>query len=603
MAPSYKALEQNEKKGGGQTQISSSIVGKNSGRLSRKGVLKKILREFSRYLEERFGKGVDYYKSKLLEIRGNLFYVVSQIEKVDETEVYNKFKQIVERIFNDYGFDRFLFFKEDIAESRIKEWEEEGYKVIEEGFIPFSFFRKDITEEHLRNAILVINREKGRRAGDIDKSLNIEEGEEESLGARVFRDIIFSAVVKKASDVHIVPSSTSYNVFFRIDGFFVMQPELVLPEKKGDALLTYLLRRASREVRGQFNPDTRIVYQDARISVPEVMDNFGIPLDIRIAFVPDGVTLSKMDVCIRMLYKKRKKSEHDLDLDSILKSLGYLEEDVEVLKSITYRKNGIVVVSGITNSGKSTLVSTLLSCIRDKKIGTIEDPIEYFVDNPNYVQHQLFISEKEKLSMDFEDYVKAFKRSDYDIVFVGEWRKHKGLTEAMLEQAYAGQLIFTTLHIGNSFQIFDATKTVFGVNPDELKPVLLLSWNQVLIPKLCEKCKKRVKKRKINKKIFSIIKNSTFLTEEMLEKIRNFEAEECFVKGEGCKECGGLGYKGRQVIYDYFVPTYDLWEKIGNNYSPYSILKNATKKKTKIDVFLEYVLRGNVSIDDIYMVI
>ena len=603
MAPSYKALEQNEKKGGVQTQISSSIVGKNSGRLSRKGVLKKILREFSRYLEERFGKGVDYYKSKLLEIRGNLFYVVSQIEKVDETEVYNKFKQIVERIFNDYGFDRFLFFKEDIAESRIKEWEEEGYKVIEEGFIPFSFFRKDITEEHLRNAILVINREKGRRAGDIDKSLNIEEGEEESLGARVFRDIIFSAVVKKASDVHIVPSSTSYNVFFRIDGFFVMQPELVLPEKKGDALLTYLLRRASREVRGQFNPDTRIVYQDARISVPEVMDNFGIPLDIRIAFVPDGVTLSKMDVCIRMLYKKRKKSEHDLDLDSILKSLGYLEEDVEVLKSITYRKNGIVVVSGITNSGKSTLVSTLLSCIRDKKIGTIEDPIEYFVDNPNYVQHQLFISEKEKLSMDFEDYVKAFKRSDYDIVFVGEWRKHKGLTEAMLEQAYAGQLIFTTLHIGNSFQIFDATKTVFGVNPDELKPVLLLSWNQVLIPKLCEKCKKRVKKRKINKKIFSIIKNSTFLTEEMLEKIRNFEAEECFVKGEGCKECGGLGYKGRQVIYDYFVPTYDLWEKIGNNYSPYSILKNATKKKTKIDVFLEYVLRGNVSIDDIYMVI
>ena len=386
-----------------------------------------------------------------------------------------------------------------------------------------------------------------------------------------------------------------------------MQKSIPLSLDDAESFIVYMMRRAAEEVGGQFNPDTRLAYQDARISVPEGSTLFGKSFDLRLAFIPDGTPKSRLEVCMRILYKGDEMTSGVMkkysDLTQRLKKLGYLEEDIRILRSILYKRNGIVIVSGITNSGKSTLVSNLLASISDKKIGTIEDPIEYYVDSPNYVQHQLFISDQEKLNMDFVDYVKAFKRADYDIVFVGEWRNHKGLTEALLEQAYAGQLIFTTLHVGSSFQVLKGLESVFRVNIDELKPVLLLSWNQVLVPRLCPECRKKVKIVSVKADVLEICKSFPGVTEGMIKQLENFVLRDGYVKGEGCEKCNGKGYKGRQVIYDYFLPTVDFWEKLGNDYSHYNVMKAARIKKTKIDTFLQMVTLGLVDINDVYLVL
>lgn len=568
--------------------------------------IKCIYSEFNEVLKERFNNSLSFYKHKMVELKKDLCSAIAEVEGVAVSSVFDLFEEIVEKKSREFESltGKFIFIKSksEFNDEFTRELKKQGYNVIVDTFFPFNLLNPNFLNDrtklyYIYRLIFVLSRSRF----EVAEVWDIEE-REQSVGQKVFEEILFAALDQNATDIHIIPYANIYSVFFRINGFFVLQKSYTLSSERGDALLTYLMRRAAEEVGGKFNPDTRLAYQDARINIPEAYQKKGIDLDVRIAFVPNGLPKAGMEACLRLLYKT-KKSIENISLELALKKLGYLEEDIHVLKNVLYRKSGIVVISGITNSGKSTLVVNLLSYINDRKIGTIEDPIEYFVDNFNYVQHQIFISTKEEIKMDFVDYVKAFKRSDYDIVFIGEWRKHKGLTEAMIEQAYAGQLIFTTLHIGNSFQIFEALKSIFDVKVEEIKPILILSWNQILVPKLCDNCKVEVEDYSVSSETLSIVKDAPSVNEEMVKRIERYRAEKHFVKGSGCEKCRGSGYEGRQVVYDYFIPTVDLWDKVGNDYSSLAVLKNARIKKTKLDVFFELAEKGVVSLEDVYRVV
>lgn len=573
-------------------------------------VLKDIHRRFNEYLVKEFNKSFNEYKIYLPRLKkDSIFECISIVENVSQESLWEVFEGIVDRvreICSQKKIQKFLYLydKDEITDSFIENLTQKGYHVLKETYIPFYFLNASedkLSEEEYVNYSKII----------IVFSKRVHEPErakkDTSRGQKIFESIVGEAVRRNVSDVHVVPGVSSYYVYFREDGFFRLQKDIPLSLDDAESFIVYMMRRAAEEVGGQFNPDTRLAYQDARISVPEGSTLFGKSFDLRLAFIPDGTPKSRLEVCMRILYKDDEMTSGVMKKHSSviqrLKELGYLEEDIRILKSILYKRNGIVIVSGITNSGKSTLVSNLLASISDKKIGTIEDPIEYYVDSPNYVQHQLFISDQEKLNMDFVDYVKAFKRADYDIVFVGEWRNHKGLTEALLEQAYAGQLIFTTLHVGSSFQVLKGLESVFKVNIEELKPVLLLSWNQVLIPKLCPACKRKAKIVSIKADVLEVCKSFPGITDEMINQLENFALKDGYVRGEGCEKCNGKGYKGRQVIYDYFLPTVDFWENLGNDYSHYNVMKAARIKKTKIDVFLKMVTLGLVDINDVYLVL
>ena len=574
-------------------------------------VLKGLHVEFDEYLKKRFGKSFDTYKKYFLKLKeDNVFDCIAVVEGVSKDSLWEVFEKIVDRkkeVCREFGVKDFLYLseKDRITEDFINKLKQKGYIVHQDVYVPLSVLNslkegsisaKDIRE--YAKLVLVFTR-KLRSETSLER--------DSSKGQKIFEQIFKQAIYKEVSDVHVLPGTSCYHVYFRKDGFFEYQKDLTLSLEEAENFIVYLMRRAAEEVGGHFNPDTRLAYQDARISVTEAKVLWGKEVDLRLAFIPDGTPKSKLEVGIRILCKQERKTNELIhkkdDLVERLKELGYLEEDVKILKNVLYKRNGIVLVSGITNSGKSTLVSNLLASIKDKKIGTIEDPIEYFIDLPNYVQHQLFISDQEKISMDFVDYVKAFKRADYDIVFVGEWRNHKGLTRALLEQAYAGQLIFTTLHVGSSFQVLKGLESVFGVNIEELKPVLLLCWNQVLVPRLCLNCRKKVKIVSVRADVLEVCKSFPGVAEEMINQLESFALRDGYEKGEGCSKCEGRGYSGRQVVYDYFLPTVDFWERLGKDYSHYNVMKSARIKKTKIDVFLQLVTLGVVDVNDVYLVL
>lgn len=559
-------------------------------KFDKKIFLQEVNNIVNNYLSFKFNKKLDFYlKIQAQNKQKTVWDAIEFIENVNKFDIYNDIKKEITNFQVSNNVNYIIFGNLNIKTSK---------KLI---YLTFPFFTNNFIESWDPNTQLFVVRDISTT-----ETLQVIHSKVETLSVynKLFEDIVKTAINKKASDIHIIPKENAYYVYFRINGFFIEQNELKMKLDDGEGLVTYMLRRCAIETKGsQFNPDTRLIYQDARISLSDI-GNY----DARLAFIPDGYSLRHMEVVIRLLQKQitiiddtKNTPEHKLQ------QLGFFNDDIEVLLSMLTKNKGVCVISGVTNSGKSTLVNILLSSIKNKKVGSVEDPIEYNVSNANFMQHQLFLSEDDRLKMDFVDYIKAFKRADYDIIFVGEWRNHPGLTEAIIEQSFAGQLIFTTLHIANSFQIFESLKYMYNVSFEQLKSVLLLSWNQLLFPKLCDKCKQIIDKIEDKQKnlIRKKMELSVVLDEKSKNKLDNFlqrPYEILYVRGKGCNLCNNTGYSGRQVIYDYFVPNYVFWEKLGSSYSYAEVLSKAeqyTKSKTKIDVFIELVKAGVLSIIDI----
>lgn len=558
---------------------------------NKKFYLYEINKIVDNYLMAKFNKNAEFYlKTQMQKKQKSVWDTIEFIENVNKFDIYNDLNKEITKYQVENNINIIVF--GDVAPKTSK-------KTI---VLLFPYFTNNLINSwDAENQIFVI---KDLHSMSTTHSMPEKTTEIFSTYEQLFEDIVKKAYYQKASDIHLIPKENAYYVYFRINGFFIEQNDLKLKLDDGDNLVTYMLRRCATETKGsQFNPDTRLVYQDARISLPEIGN-----CDARLAFIPDGYTLRQMEVVIRILNKQTDLiiGNGSKTIEDKLEKLGYFKDDIEILISLLSKNKGVCVISGVTNSGKSTLVNILLSSIKNKKVGSVEDPIEYYVYNNNFMQHQLFLSDDERLKMDFVDYIKAFKRADYDVIFIGEWRNHPGLTEAIIEQSFAGQLIFTTLHIANSFQIFESLKYMYNVSFEQLRAVLLLSWNQLLFPKLCDKCKEVINKidEKDKNNIRKRIEISVVIDEKTKIKLENFLQklhEKLYVRGKGCPHCGNTGYMGRQVVYDYFVPNYVFWEKL-NNYTFAEVLLKAeqhTKSKTKIDVFIELVKKGVLSIVDI----
>ncbi|MBF0557242.1 MAG: Flp pilus assembly complex ATPase component TadA [Nitrospirae bacterium] len=400
-----------------------------------------------------------------------------------------------------------------------------------------------------------------------------------------FKDIVRKALLFNASDIHILPKTDHYRVFFRIDGRFLEIPEFLMNVEQGKAFSRMIRIEASDHTKGSFNIDETKVSQLGKIEYSD------LGVGLRLEFVPDGRTLEHVDITARIISKG--SLEISANMEGNLRKCGFAEDDIVSFESITRRKTGLVVVSGVVNSGKSTTIWNVLPALdRTKKIGTVEDPVECVLDRHNIIQHQIYEPEKESLKMGFEQFIKSFKRGDYDVVFIGEWRKSKGLTEAIVEQANAGQLIFTTLHVKSSFEIYSAISEMFHIQKNVSARLVLMSLNQLLLPKLCKHCK-------IETDIgFSQddVRYLNTLTKIEKEKLLSFSSKGYRRKEEGCSYCYHTGYKGRTVIYDYFIPTQEfISEVVKNDLSPNEIKNLALMYgigKTKLSVFLDRVREG-----------
>lgn len=406
-------------------------------------------------------------------------------------------------------------------------------------------------------------------------------------GEVFWEKVVARAIEMRASDIHFVPKTNTYYMYFRVRKNLVLIDEFCLSVQDGRRMLRFLKNYAYKFSKGMFRPDVSSKVQDARV----VFDKLNASLRVALAPLPN---LEDEVMVARILLQKGSISYS-------LSKLGYLKDDIPVFNDLLTRSGGVAIVSGITNSGKSTFVSTLLTRVKDRRVATVEDPIEYFIANPNISQHQIFETEVEEIRSTFIDYVRAFKRQDYDIIFVGEWRNNPELSKAIEELSLAGQLVFTTLHINSAFVVFDALESMYKVPKGVILRSLLFSMNQVLVNRPSKKAKK-VKIRdgiKILEEVFGFSPDSLHLLpytnkEDFLSLVEE-NSVEVYVD-EKLTEVPPI-----TPIYEYFYPNVELKEWIAKeNPSPFQIEEKARKSgigKNKLDVFMKKLLSGQVPLN------
>jgi type IV pilus assembly protein PilB len=345
-----------------------------------------------------------------------------------------------------------------------------------------------------------------------DESLTVEKlTSDTSPIIRLVDSTVFTAIQRRASDIHIETQDDAVIVKYRIDG--VLQPAMRPIAKHFHSAIVSRIK-----VMAELDIAEKRVPQDGRfrLRVP------GKTIDFRVSIMP---SVHGEDAVIRILDKQsisEQFSELRLDI------LGFPESELKRFRKYIAEPYGMVLVTGPTGSGKTTTLYAALSEIKspEDKIVTIEDPVEYQLQGIT----QIPINEKKGLT--FARGLRSILRHDPDKIMVGEIRDPE-TAQIAIQSALTGHLVFTTVHANNVLDVLGRFLNM-GVEAYQFVSALNCVLAQRLVRTICPQCKRPAKV-------------TGFLLEEsgmdpMLEHTHTF------FEGKGCIECGGTGYKGRQAI-------------------------------------------------------
>jgi type IV pilus assembly protein PilB len=374
--------------------------------------------------------------------------------------------------------------------------------------------------------------------------------------------MIIRAVKEKASDIHIESfGDETLQVRYRIDG--ILHNVMSLPRQLRLAVISRI------KIMSDLDIAERRLPQDGRIQV-----NIGErTINIRVSILP---TVNGEGAVLRIL-----------DPTSILlelNSLGFSQDIVPKFTSLIKNPNGIILVTGPTGSGKSTTLYTTLNILNstEKKIMTIEDPVEYRLKGINQVQA------KPKIGLTFAAGLRSFLRQDPDIMLVGEIRD-KETAEVAVQAALTGHLVLSTLHTN------DAPSSVIRLIDMGIEPFLISSSvigviAQRLVRRICPRCKKEAK-----------------LTSDLAKILEEYNMDSKKIilnKGEGCPYCKETGYKGRIAIFELMIITDTIRDLISSNITSGKLRETALKEgmcQLKEDG-LKKVCEGVTTIDEVLRV-
>jgi type IV pilus assembly protein PilB len=337
---------------------------------------------------------------------------------------------------------------------------------------------------------------------------------EDAPVVKLINGLLTDAVLKGASDIHIEPYEHELRVRYRIDGALM---EVMKPPLKMKAALTSRVK-----ILADLNIAERRVPQDGRIKL-KVKNKV---VDFRVSTLP---VIFGEKIVLRILDKG------NLTLD--LEKFGFEPKAERDFMHAIMQPYGMVLVTGPTGSGKTTTLYSALSKInnQDVNIMTAEDPVEYNLHGINQVQV------RNEIGMTFAAALKAFLRQDPNIIMVGEIRDIETGGIA-IKAALTGHLLLSTLHTN------DAPSTVtrmmdMGLEPFNVAAALNVVTAQRLLRRICSNCKQEA------------TYTDEYLNGARLEdKYRGIT----FYKGEGCDNCGGTGYKGRQGLYEVMAASNEL---------------------------------------------
>ncbi|MCG6966800.1 MAG: type II secretion system ATPase GspE [Chromatiaceae bacterium] len=354
-------------------------------------------------------------------------------------------------------------------------------------------------------------------SGDEDDVEHLKDLASEAPVIRMVNLIIQRAVESRASDIHVEPFENRLKVRYRIDG--VLREVEAPPARSSAALISRI------KIMAKLNIAERRLPQDGRIGVRIQ----GRELDLRVSSVP---TLYGESVVIRLLDKESIKFD--------FAALGYDGVTIERLRHILDMPHGIVIVTGPTGSGKSTTLYTALHRLNtaERKIMTVEDPVEYQLDGINQIQV------KPQIGLNFANALRAIVRQDPDVIMVGEMRDAETVRIAV-QSALTGHLVLSTLHTN------DAAGAVTRLLDMGVEDYLLTSTingivGQRLVRRLCEHCK-------APKAVLPELADELGLARYLPPG-----TEPRLYEARGCERCADTGYRGRLALAEVLLMSNEM---------------------------------------------
>ena len=423
--------------------------------------------------------------------------------------------------------------------------------------------------------------EEGADAFDLIPDIDFEEEEDEevlekfdessSQVVRMVDQIFISAYRKDASDIHIEPSplSKKAGIRFRIDGVF--QDFLQVPITHARAIISRLKIMSGLDIAERRLP------QDGKIKFKRK----GVkPFELRLATIP--TVGGYEDAVLRILAEAGAMKLDDLGLN---------ERSLKIVKKVISQPFGMFLAVGPTGSGKTTTLHSALGYINKPgiKIWTAEDPVEITQLGLRQVQCQF------KIGLDFARVMRAFLRSDPDVIMIGEMRD-KETASIGVEASLTGHLVFSTLHTNNAPETVTRLLDM-GINPLNFSDAFQAVLAQRLARVLCEKCR-----------------TEYHPSEEEIDEIKMIYGKEDFdssgleltpktviYKAEGCDECYGTGYKGRLGIHELMEGTKEIKRMIKKEASPEELFIQATNEgmTTMVQDGIAKAFDGFTDIDEI----
>ncbi|MCZ6445069.1 MAG: ATPase, T2SS/T4P/T4SS family [Planctomycetota bacterium] len=393
------------------------------------------------------------------------------------------------------------------------------------------------------------------------ESIDLEElaqAAEDNKVVRLVNLVLLQAIKDKASDIHFEPFEDEFKMRYRIDGILY---EMIPPPRH---LALPIISRI--KVMADLDIAERRLPQDGRIELT-VNNN---PVDLRVAVLP---TMFGESVVLRVL----DRSNIQLSLDKI----GLRNDELEQLRSLIRKPNGIVVVTGPTGCGKTTTLYAALSELNEPttKILTAEDPVEYDIDG--LIQSQINAEQ----GLTFARLLRHFLRQDPDIILVGEIRDLE-TAQIAVQASLTGHLVFSTLHTNDApsaiLRLLD-----LGIEGFLLTATIEAIVAQRLVRRICLSCKEEY------------VPTDEQLMEMLLR--RSEVQQRTFFRGRGCEACSHTGYKGRMAIFEIMSLDDHLRELIMSQGSTNAIRDQARKRgmRSLRESGLLAIYEGQTTIDEV----
>ncbi|MFM8910670.1 MAG: ATPase, T2SS/T4P/T4SS family [Gemmatimonadota bacterium] len=376
---------------------------------------------------------------------------------------------------------------------------------------------------------------------------------------RLVDRVIAEAVASRASDIHLEPEETGVAVRYRIDG--VLRQVMVLPKAVKVPIVSRVKIMAQLDIAERLRP------QDGRARVAVK----GHRVDLRVSTLPAS---QGEKVVIRIL----DQSNTILNLEV----LGLLDTELRELTALMDAREGMVLVTGPTGSGKTTTLYSMLQTIKERGVNiiTVEDPVEYRL--PGIVQVQV----NEKAGLTFPAALRSILRQDPDVILVGEIRDRE-TAQIAVQAALTGHVVLSTLHT-NDAAASVTRLTDIGVEAYKISAALKGIVAQRLLRRLCTLCKEPAR------------------PDEIPERLQGyFPPEVQLYRAVGCPECTMTGYRGRHAVHEMLTVNEDLQARIAAGEPVDQLIEaaRAAGMRSLWDSGVEHAKRGDTTIAELLRVL